>query len=365
MGLDFKGMPAPFKAFFNGISQVVFIENTISGMIFLASFLLAGFETFNWQVGTFEAWSYFIFVIIGVNISNLTAYCMGCDRDAIKSGLFGFCPNLIAMGAITFQISNGHVYSWTTAWIWLLAGCVLVVPLQLFINRFSNHHGLPGFTFPWITMCWFLVLISYQTDLLTVPRASHLNAWDNATTANIQGMGLEPSVYASHQGWYAGASTADWTWQDWMLFATNGFEEIWVADGWIASLICIAGYMWYNVQFGVKACMAMAFTIACGMVFSADMGMMHYALYGYPCLLTVGALDTFGKTKINSGRYWFLFFLACLFTCMLNYQTTSMCAIFGVPGCTIAFVLGGWLILIVDRCMYEFAEKRGKTKCNA
>ena len=27
MGLDFKGMPAPFKAFFNGIAQVVFIEN--------------------------------------------------------------------------------------------------------------------------------------------------------------------------------------------------------------------------------------------------------------------------------------------------------------------------------------------------
>ena len=44
MNVDIKSMPKPMKAFFNGIAQVVFIENTISGIIFFISFFIAGLE---------------------------------------------------------------------------------------------------------------------------------------------------------------------------------------------------------------------------------------------------------------------------------------------------------------------------------
>ncbi len=39
----------------------------------------------------------------------------------------------------------------------------------------------------------------------------------------------------------------------WGLFAINAFEEIYVADGFIASLIVIAAYFWYKWDFCIKS----------------------------------------------------------------------------------------------------------------
>ena len=116
MNVDIKSMPKPMKAFFNGIAQVVFIENTISGIIFFISFFIAGLEMTQWDFGSWDSWKFGIFTLIGVNLSNLTAYLMGADRDAITSGLFGFCPNLVAIAAGVFA---GDAF---TAWFVLL-GC--------------------------------------------------------------------------------------------------------------------------------------------------------------------------------------------------------------------------------------------------
>lgn len=335
MGLDFN-LPKPIRAFFNGISQVVFIENTISGMAFLFSFLIAGLEMNGWAWDSWDSWKFFVFVIIGVNLANFTAWLMGCDKNAIASGLFGFCPNLISIAAGVFSANI-----WT-AWIMLLAGNILVVPLQIFINRFTNHHGLPGFTFPFIVMVWFFICMSYNVDLLDFGR---------------QGVLANSAVSAG--GVWSSGIPADWNAVDWGLFWTNGFEEIWVIDGFIGSLICIGGYVWANWQFGLKACMAMLGSIAFGMVFGGNMDtMMHYSLYGYSALLTVGALDTFCKTKINSGRYWFLFCLSISVTCLVNYAIGTVLGTFGLPNCTLAFVITGWIVLIVDRQMCENKEKR-------
>lgn len=340
MGIDIKRLPAPIKAFFNAIAQVVFIENVISGMFFYVSFWIAGLEMANWDFASWDAWKYVVAVTIGVNISNLTAYLMGCDKNAIKSGLYGFAPNLFSIGCATF---TGHAPGaiWTY-WIVLGLGSILIVPLQIFINKFANHFGLPGFTLPFIMMTWFFILVSFSTGLLDYGREGVL-----ATSAT-------PSTWMFDGGF----DWNSWDWQDWMLVFTNSFEEIWVMDGWIGSFICIAGYLWYNWQFGLKACFASAFIVGMGFVFGADMGMMNYALYGYSALLTIGALDTFGKSKLNGGRYWFLFFLGLVVTCLLNYAITPVLSTFGLPNMTLAFVLTGWFILIVERFMIECSEKR-------
>ena len=42
MGIDIKSLPKPIRAFFNGIGQVVFIENVIAGFLIFISFFIAG-----------------------------------------------------------------------------------------------------------------------------------------------------------------------------------------------------------------------------------------------------------------------------------------------------------------------------------
>ena len=41
MGIDIKSLPKPIRAFFNGIGQVVFIENVIAGFLIFISFFIA------------------------------------------------------------------------------------------------------------------------------------------------------------------------------------------------------------------------------------------------------------------------------------------------------------------------------------
>lgn len=352
MGIDIKALPKPVRAFFNGIGQVVFIENVISGFLIFVSFFIAGLEMHNWNFANWYSWRPLVFVFIGVNLANLTAYLMGADRDAITSGLFGFCPNLIAIGACTFA---GEGPNWWTSWIVLILGCILVVPTQIMINRFSGHFGLPGFTFPFIVMIWFFTMISFQTDLLSFGNAPALASQTVAANGLTGAGGSWMTGFDwSTMGWSWGAMTPN----HWGLFFANGFAEIYVIDGFIASLIIIVAYFWYKWQFALKACLAMLFSIGMGLLFGANMGVMGLALFGYSSILTVGALDTFCKSKINSGRYWFLFFLGLVLTSFINFAAPTVLGAFGLPSCTIAFVVAAWIMLVVEHFMVEQAEKK-------
>ena len=361
MGIDIKSLPKPIRAFFNGIGQVVFIENVIAGFLIFISFFIAGLEMNGWDFGNWYSWRIMVFAFIGVNLANLVAYLMGADRDAITSGLFGFCPNLIAIGSCTFTASADAAGNWWSVWIMLVVGCILCVPLQMFINRFTNHFGLPGFTFPFIVMVWFFTAISFQTDLLAVGNDPVLRTGMNTF--------LENGLTGNGGSWMTGFdwNSMGWDWgsmtsSHWGLFAINALEEIYVADGFIASLIVIAAYFWYKWDFALKALLATGFAIGMGLLFGADMGQMGLALYGYSSILTVGALDTFCKSRINSGRYWFLFFLGLVMTSLINFGAQTILGAFGFPSCTIAFVLAGWFILIVERVMIEQAEKKALNK---
>lgn len=353
MGIDIKRLPAPVRAFFNGIAQVVFIENVISGAAIFVSFFIAGLEMNGWNFGSWESWKWVVFVAIGVNISNLVAYLIGADHDAITSGLFGFCPNLICMGAWTFS-GMQQTPDWWTPWIVMILGCILCPMLQITINRFAGHFGLPGFTFPFIVMTWFFCLISIYSGALNMGRvATTANEFSLATT--VPGH----NIYNGFDGW------STWGWEEWGLFFTNGFEEIYVYDGFIASVVIIAAYFWYNWQFALKACLAMAISIGMGLLFGIDMGQMLYALCGYSAILTAGALDTFGVSKRNGGRYWFLWFFGVISTCLINYAIYPIFSTFGLPNCTFAFVLAGWIMLVVEHFMVEQAEKRAAAKAAA
>ena len=220
MGIDIKSLPKPIRAFFNGIGQVVFIENVIAGFLIFISFFIAGLEMNGWDFGNWYSWRIMVFAFIGVNLANLVAYLMGADRDAITSGLFGFCPNLIAIGSCTFTASADAAGNWWSAWIMLVVGCILCVPLQMFINRFTNHFGLPGFTFPFIVMVWFFTAISFQTDLLAVGNDPVLRTGMNTF--------LENGLTGNGGSWMTGFdwNSMGWDWgsmtsSHWGLFAIN------------------------------------------------------------------------------------------------------------------------------------------------
>ena len=80
MGKDINA-PSCLKAFLHSFSQVVFVENIISGFLILAGIFVFSYEINNFDIG--------ILAVIGAIIGNVTAKLLGNDENAIVSGLFG------------------------------------------------------------------------------------------------------------------------------------------------------------------------------------------------------------------------------------------------------------------------------------
>ena len=64
MGIDIKSLPKPIRAFFNGIGQVVFIENVIAGFLIFISFFIAGLEMNGWDFGNWYSWRIMVFALL-------------------------------------------------------------------------------------------------------------------------------------------------------------------------------------------------------------------------------------------------------------------------------------------------------------
>uniref|UniRef100_A0A8J8YPS0 Urea transporter 1 n=1 Tax=Callithrix jacchus TaxID=9483 RepID=A0A8J8YPS0_CALJA len=111
-----------------GISQVVFVNNSISGILILVGLLVRN----PWWALT--GW-------LGTVVSTLMALLLSQDRSSIASGLYGYNATLV--GILTAVFSDKGDYFW-----WLLFP-VCAIPIFLSaLNSMLSRWDLPVFTLP-------------------------------------------------------------------------------------------------------------------------------------------------------------------------------------------------------------------------
>lgn len=54
--------------------------------------------------------------------------------------------------------------------------------------------------------------------------------------------------------------------------------------------------------------------------------------------------------------------LGLVLTSLINFAAPTVLGAFGMPSCTIAFVMAGWIMLVVENFMVEQAEKKALKK---
>ena len=118
-----------------GIGQVMFQNNTLSGLLMLIGIFLN-----SWEMG--------VLAVSGNIISTLTAYISGYGRDDIKDGLYGFNGTLVGIAVGVFmELSIGSLL------LMEVASCISTWIARLF----SFQRSLPGFTAPFILSVWGLL----------------------------------------------------------------------------------------------------------------------------------------------------------------------------------------------------------------
>src|SRR6478672_5739011 len=134
-----------------GISQVIFIENVVSGVLILIAITIASYE-----LGIITLCSSLIGTVIGK--------IGGAPKNSVRSGLYGY--NSVLTGIALMLFLTG-----TSRWMIALAGAVIAAIFSASMVHFMKNTVLPILTFPFIILTWFMLLVSYRLEAFQLSNA--------------------------------------------------------------------------------------------------------------------------------------------------------------------------------------------------
>ena len=130
------------SASLKGISQVILIENVITGLIILLSLTI-----YSYYVG--------IIALVSSIIGTLIGKFGGADEASVKQGLFGYNSVLTGIALTLFLTGSSK-------WIIALVGAAVTAILTAAFMHVMKNTGIPILTIPFIIVTWFTLLVSYR-----------------------------------------------------------------------------------------------------------------------------------------------------------------------------------------------------------
>lgn len=327
-------LPKPVNAFLHSFSQVVFIENNISGFLIMLAFFMAGL--FNLRAGTwhfseFAGWNQGIIVIVAAIVGNVTAYAMGLDKDTITAGLFGFSPVLVGIGAAFFFGAGIEAY------FVAILGSILVVPVTVVINNLFGRLGLPGFTLPFMVVTWLFVLVGFK--------AGFLNLLPGADGSMRSAALLVETPAEAALGFSKMFDSLIWE-----EVLTNGFGEIYLLDSVVASVIIFIAFLVDRWQNAVALVGVILSTIVIALVLQVNVDSLNLGLYSYNAILVYMGLVTFSTNKgKNHGKFWTLVAIGMVLVVLADCAVPAIMGTFGLTSLTFPFAIVTWALLYFEQ----------------
>ena len=125
-----------------GVSQVVLIENAITGLLILIAI-------------TIESYYLGIIALLSAIIGTFIGRFGGAEEQSINKGLMGYNSVLTGI-ALALFLSGPYM------WIIALIGSALAAVFTATLMHFMTRTEIPILTFPFIILTWFIMLASYK-----------------------------------------------------------------------------------------------------------------------------------------------------------------------------------------------------------
>jgi urea transporter len=131
-----------WKGIIQGISQVFFQENTISGLLMLLGLLINSKRAFIWA-------------IIGSTTGYITGSLLSAPHEVLGAGVYGFNGALtaLALGSV-FLSDHGKNYAIT------IMATILTTLSFVGISKLFLPLGLPVMTLPFVLVTWVFILLT-------------------------------------------------------------------------------------------------------------------------------------------------------------------------------------------------------------
>nr|WP_244948524.1 urea transporter [Bacillus timonensis] len=288
-----------------GISQVMLIENALSGIIILIAITI-----FSYTLGIIAFLSAIVATIIG--------RIGGVEEQTINQGLLGY--NSVLTGIALSLFLTGP-FDWIIA---LIGAAVTAVFTAAMIHVMKNT-GIPVLTFPFIILTWFTLLSSYRL------KAIHLTS--KLVPEDIAYWGLDTSGRIN-----------------WSEAAFNGIGQIFFIHSTLSGILLFVAVFLAGWKLGLYAVVGNVLALLTSLLFGGEHNPIYMGLYGYNAILTIIAVSAVFKTEQNRLAFFSGIVATCV-TVPLIASITTWLQPFGLPALTMPFVLSTWLFLGARKVM--------------
>ncbi|KAB2330223.1 urea transporter [Cytobacillus depressus] len=288
---------------FKGISQVLLIENAISGfIIFLA------ISIFSLKLGVIA----FLSTAIGAIFGKLVKI----DNNIVNQGLMGY--NSVLTGISLMLLLTGP-----NRWVIALVGAVVAAIFTVAFMYAMKPTKMPILTFPFVLLVWLILLASVKLKIFKLS--------PNLLPQNLPD--IDPSIAVKEEVTDA-------------IF--NGIGQIYfLHDINFSGLLLFIAIFWAGWKIGLYSFLGNAAAILFAYILGADPSTMILGFFGYNAILTIIAVSFFYNTGSSPSALWGLS-AACL-TVPLTAGVDALFEPYDLPTLTLPFVLSTWIFLCAKK----------------
>lgn len=305
-----------------GTSQVFFMENQLTGVLFFAAMAYASYET--------GIWATTIGALIGVVVASVTAHWLKCDEKSLISGLYGFNGVLVGAALPTFIAASPQL------WVYIIFGAALsTVVTAAFSSTLTKIFGIPGSTGPFVLTGWLFVAGAYSFgDLVVSTEMSKLSS------DYINGATSIPSAMELVQ-----------------IFFRN-IGQVYLLSSAVSGVLILIGIFIASVPAGIAAVLGSLVAMITAIGMGANPVEVSHGLYGYSSVLTAIAIGViFLKTSTRVACYALM---ATVVTVFLQGALDVIMLPDGLPTFTAPYVLALYLFMAPKLLMAPHPHKETK-----
>ena len=302
-----------------GVGQVMFMNNPITGILFLIGILLSSTHTA-------------VYCMVGVICSTATAYILGLDRNSISNGLFGFNGALVGAGIAVFERGSSDHWSVTPqeAFPIIIMSCLSSVVTAAIGGFLVGRFGLSPFTFPFQVCVW-----SWMLGCSTVFSA-YFPPDGNLISPSVTAVPVNSNIPNSPID-YDEASVIDGIFR--------GICQVFFEPHTVGGVVMLIGIAICSPIASVSALFGSALGTLFAMMLGASPHAIGQGLWGFNPTLTSIAIG--GMFFVAQGYGWIFYnILAILLTTILTGGTIGFLEPVGMPTLTFPFVATCWMLCI-------------------
>ncbi|KAA0948770.1 urea transporter [Sporosarcina sp. ANT_H38] len=287
------------SAALKGISQVILIDNALSGFIILLAI-------------TISSYSLGIIALLSAIIGTLVGKLGGADEKLINQGLLGYNSVLTGLALALFLTGP---YMWLVA----LTGSAVAAIITASMMHFMGKTEVPILSFPYIILTWFILLASYK----------------------LEGINLSPTLVPQNLSNWELNTAGEIYFLD-VIF--NGIGEIFFLSAALPGILIFIAVFIAGWKLGIYAIIGNIVALLTAYVLGGEHNVIMLGLYGYNAILTIIAVSAVFKNEHSRFSPITGILAACL-TVPLTASISIWLLPYGLMALTMPFVLCTWLIL--------------------